>query len=43
MSIAVGWRECEQEKVGGLRHVLGVRDRDVEGDKIISKKVTYPY
>lgn len=26
----------------GLRHVLGVWDRDVEGDKIISKEVTYP-
>lgn len=40
MSIAVEWRECKWEKVGGLRHVLGVLDRDVEGDKIISK-VTY--
>lgn len=28
--------------VDGLRHVLGVWDRDVEGDKIISKEVTYP-
>lgn len=26
-----------------LRHVLGVWDRDVRGDKIISMEVTYPH